>query len=758
MPFGRGARAVGRFFGFFLVSGFCGLVYEVVWLRLAMAQFGVTTPLTSIVLSTFMAGLALGSWAGGKLALRIARRGAESALRAYAAAELVIAVSGVVVPIALGLGGRVVGGGAGFAWGSSGHTLVSAGWIVLTLLPFCTAMGTTFPLAMAAIRGRAGRREERSFSYLYLANVLGALAGTLTSAFVLIELLGFRKTSLIASALNAALATAAFALSRRRVAGTRARAAGGVAGQAAPGAGPPGPASPFGRRALWLLFGTGLVSLGMEVVWIRQFTPYLGTVVYSFAAILTLYLAGTFVGSQAYRRWAERRPAPGREHTIVVACSAIVVAGLLPLATADARLWSQAHGATWGVLRVALGVTPFCAVAGFLTPMLVDRCSGGDAGRAGIAYGMNVVGCIVGPLLAGFVLLPWLGEARALFSLAVLPLVGGAISATRGETRAAPGKSRGRGSWALLATAAALAVLALSFSRTYESQFPDGVVKRDHTATVVARGQGLDKRLLVNGYGMTTLTPISKVMAHLPLAFLASPPERGLVICFGMGTSFRSMASWGIRTTGVELVPSVPELFGYYHEDGPKILQSPRVHVVIDDGRRFMEWSAEQFDVITIDPPPPVEAAGSSLLYSREFYRTARKRLRPGGILQQWFPGGEAAIESSVVQAIRGAFPYVRTFPSVGGWGFHMLASATPIADAPASVLAERLPARASADLVEWFPEVRPEELFQLLLDHETPPDSIVARAPRTPEIRDDRPINEYFFLRRWLARLRAAK
>ena len=42
------------YFSFFVVSGFCSLVYEVVWLRLAMAAFGVTTPFVSIVLSVFM--------------------------------------------------------------------------------------------------------------------------------------------------------------------------------------------------------------------------------------------------------------------------------------------------------------------------------------------------------------------------------------------------------------------------------------------------------------------------------------------------------------------------------------------------------------------------------------------------------------------------------------------------------------------------------------------------------------------------------
>src|SRR5208282_6738838 len=76
------------YFGFFVVSGFCGLVYEIVWLRLAMASFGVTTALASIVISMFMAGLGLGSWGAGRLTRRVLATDGRKALRLYSIAEL----------------------------------------------------------------------------------------------------------------------------------------------------------------------------------------------------------------------------------------------------------------------------------------------------------------------------------------------------------------------------------------------------------------------------------------------------------------------------------------------------------------------------------------------------------------------------------------------------------------------------------------------------------------------------------------------
>jgi len=68
--------------------------------------------------------------------------------------------------------------------------------------------------------------------------------------------------------------------------------------------------------------------------------------------------------------------------------------------------------------------------------------------------------------------------------------------------------------------------------------------------------------------------------------------HRGLVISFGMGTSYRSMLSWGIDSTVVELAPSIPALLPYFHDDGDTVLRDPKGTIVIDDGRRFLERSA----------------------------------------------------------------------------------------------------------------------------------------------------------------------
>jgi spermidine synthase len=726
------------FLSLFFVSGFCSVLYELVWLRLAMAQFGVTTAMVSIVLSVFMAGLGLGSWASGEW---LRRRGdglgvpgsGVPALWVYALIELLIGVAAIAVPYELGWGRSVL------EWlelpSSLAYYSASGVWVTCALVPWCALMGATIPVGMRAIRQTLPGDAARSFSSLYTANVAGAVVGT-ALPLLLIEMLGFHGTLWVGVACNAGIATAAMVLSQTKL--SQDSPEGSAAEDEAP-ISKPTVSTTSGGAILALLFLTGLTSMGMEVVWVRQFTPYLGTVVYAFAGILCVYLAGTFVGSRLYRRWSSRRPGDFEESPIL--WTLLGLAALLPLAASSPSFDLP------DMARLGLGVAPFTGLLGFLTPMLVDRRSGGDPAKAGSAYAVNVLGCILGPVLAGFVLLPYWSERWALIVLSLPWLVFGlrALLPGRGFTLAAR----------LAACALVPLAAVLMFGRSsqgYDESYPQEQVLRDSTATVIATGSGMDKQLLVNGYGMTSLTPITKMMAHLPLAFLDRPQD-ALDICFGMGTTFRSLVSWKIHTTAVELVPSVPRMFSYFHSDGAEVMRSPMARVVIDDGRRYLERTTQQYDLITVDPPPPVEAAGSSMLYSEEFYAAARKRLRRGGILAQWLPEGDDADFASVARALKNSFPYVRVFGSVDGWGYHFLASEQPLPHLSAEDLQRRLPVDAVADLTEWDSpggDAAAFDAFDTVLQNEIPIETLIAKSPATPALRDDRPINEYYALRHW--------
>jgi hypothetical protein len=334
----------------------------------------------------------------------------------------------------------------------------------------------------------------------------------------------------------------------------------------------------------------------------------------------------------------------------------------------------------------------------------------------------------------GFIILPLAGEHWGLCLLA-MPLF-------------AIGLMNAKSSKLFYGVTAAAALLIALLARDFGTQFSQRIELRDHTATVIATGEGMGKRLLVNGTGMTRLTPITKMMAHLPLAFLSRRPTDALVICFGMGTTFRSMLSWGINVTAVELVPSVPKVFGYFHPDGPALLKTPQAHIVIDDGRRYLERSSAQFDVIAADPPPPIGAPASSLLYSQEFYGVLKQHLRKGGIVQVWCPGGDDATMAAITRSLENSFAYIRAYESIEGWGTHYLVSMEPLPAASAAELAGKLPPRASRDLVEFNPKLSAEEMFRKVLEAGQPLTSFTDPLPRQIALSDDRPVNEYFLLR----------
>ena len=727
------------YFIFFFVSGFCSVLYELVWLRLSMAQFGVTTAMVSIVLSVFMAGLGLGSWISGRWLRDPDSTISRAALRTYAIIECLIGISGIVVPYALVWGGHVLGN-TGLL--SSFTFYVAAGlWVALTLIPWCCLMGATIPVAMRAIRQSLPAESSRSFSYLYMANVAGAVAGT-TLPLLLIELFGFRGTLRVGTVCNFLIGISALALSAK---GVQKFSATELSSE------PIRPASTDGNtNTLFFLFLTGLTSMAMEVVWVRRYTPFLGTVVYAFAAILCIYLVATLLGSVIYRRWSAQARQESPVLWIWLASTA-----LLPLMAANPNVGIPegsevaAQIGFSSILRLVVGIAPFTGLLGLITPMLVDRYSGGDSTRAGKAYAINVAGCILGPLVAGFGLLPFLPERWALVLL-TLPWI------VIGLAPLVPSRKSQLHTRVGVYVSLALAVSLISGGRGIDEDYNHRRVLRDSTATVIATGTGFDRQLLVNGYGMTSLTPITKVMAHFPLATLDRAPQNALVICFGMGTTFRALHSWGIPVTAVELVPSVPKMFSYYHDDADQVMQSPLSHVVIDDGRRFLQRTREQFDLITIDPPPPLQAAASSLLYSEDFYRVARMRLRPGGILQQWVPttSDEHLVDTvAVARSVRDSFPYVRVFGDE--FGLHFLCSDRPLPVRNAFQLVARMPGAAIIDFVEWerpLPEGPMAEAsvkFAGLLQQEIDLDRLIAASPDTPAITDDRPINEYYVLRR---------
>lgn len=486
---------------------------------------------------------------------------------------------------------------------------------------------------------------------------------------------------------------------------------------------------------LLILFTTGFAAMALEVIWTRAFTVILRTQVYSFASLLFTYLLGTVIGTAFYRRDLRL----GKDLSFTQLLAYLPIASLIPVVFNDQRIQSSAAG-------VLVSLVPLSFLLGYLTPKLTDHYSNGDPQKAGGAYAVNILGCILGPLAASYLVLPGMGSKTGMILLALLFL-------SLMLFFPAP-KSEKNSPWTVAALSITLALSALGWFGTvsYEERlslyFPKTKTFRDYAATVVAGANGNYERLFVNGISMTGLTPLPKMMAHLPLAFLPHPPQTALDICFGMGTTYRSLLSWGLDTTAVDLNPGVFHAFSFFYPGEESQFPNPRGRRIADDGRRFLERTQQKFDVITIDPPPPVEAAGSSLLYSVEFYQLAKSHLQPRGILQQWFPYDDPRTLAAVTHSILDSFPYVRAYLSIEGWGYHFIASDSPLPLPTDQELLSRIPSSAKSDLLELIPAAAvPLGLFHEQWKKEVDPLKLLAANPGVV-LRDEKPYNEYYLLR----------
>ena len=114
-----------------------------------------------------------------------------------------------------------------------------------------------------------------------------------------------------------------------------------------------------------------------------------------------------------------------------------------------------------------------------------------------------------------------------------------------------------------------------------------------------------------------------------------------------MGTAFRSALTAGVKADAVELVPSVPDMFHWFYADADQVLANPNGHVIVADGRNHVELTGDTYDFVVVDPPPPIESAGVSVISSLEFYQSAKARLNPDGVMVQWVPYGQTMRSSS---------------------------------------------------------------------------------------------------------------
>ena len=255
-----------------------------------------------------------------------------------------------------------------------------------------------------------------------------------------------------------------------------------------------------------------------------------------------------------------------------------------------------------------------------------------------------------------------------------------------------------------------------------------------------------DQNLFIDGVPTTNKVGETKLMAHLPV-LLHSDPKRVLVIALGMGTTFRSSLSYGLETDVVELVPSVPPLMRLFYGDADQVLNNPQGKVIINDGRNYVFLTDKRYDIVTIDPPPPFNAAGTTVLYSREFYQDIAEKLNPGGIVSQWMWFGSRQDDIAMAtKSFLDIFPYVWVLQSPGGvGGMYLEGSFSPMIIDQAQVKPQLNNQVAETDLRETYTDLSLMDLKQLVVADRQ---KLMDWVGKAAAVTDEYPRTEYFLLR----------
>ncbi len=633
----------------FLLSGASALLFETLWLHLAGLVFGVGVYASALVLSSFMGGLALGNGLISRFG-----RDVTDPVRFYAAMELLVGAWGLLLVLCFPLLTVWLGAMLSPALGKPFllNALRFSFSFLLFLLP-ATAMGATLPLLVKALARRPGE-FGLALGRLYGVNTLGACLGALAGETLLIAPLGLSGTGFVALGLNILAAIGALGVAK----GFRDDAAAPAEQESRRSA----PLSSRAKRLLVAGFLAGGAFLGLEVVWTRFLQLFVRSTSLAFAIMLAVILAGIGLGG-ALAGWWLRREADGRKLTAPL----VLLVGTAALASF--RLFDAAANVTLGgyqtvnwryaaLTSLAL-MFPAALVSGVVFTTLgeaVHREIGERARSAGLVAMANTLGAMLGPLVAGFLLIPALGMEWTLFLLCASYILPTLLCSGRQAPWPSPRRSR-----SLLAALAAFALClaifpfgAMSgyFKRACADFLKDGetIVATIEGVTGTLQylrkdylGQPYAYRLVTDGYSMSSTDRNArrymKLFGYFPEAVLQNP-RSALLICFGTGSTASALVE-DKRLTSIDVVDISRDVLRgagiVYPDPAQNPLEDPRVSTHVEDGRFYLLASRKKYDIITAEPPPPM-MAGVVNLYSREYFQLMRDRLTDGGMVTYWLP------------------------------------------------------------------------------------------------------------------------
>ncbi len=655
-------------FVFFFLSGVCGLVYQIVWTRMLSLLFGHTTFAVSTVITAFMGGLALGSWYFGRLAdsrgplMNILKRnGASPLFLAYGMLEGAIGFYCLLTPFLFRVVETIY-----LRFSETSFFTISIVRFILcvsVLIIPTFLMGGTLPL-LAKFFIRHSGEVGRKLGSLYFINTIGAALGAFIAGFYLIRLAGIQMSLISAAVVNIMVGLSIWLINRRMTASGERQGMDAAADAGHTGA----PVTDIRRvRLLFYVFAfTGFASMVYEICWTRALALALGSSTYAFTTMLTTFLFGIALGSILFG-CISRRASFGLVSfgwlEVVTGISCIVSILLLGKAPLFFIALFPYVKHSYNLIITADFVLCFLAmliptvVMGFVFPLAgkIYAASFHDLGRRiGEIYAINTIGCIIGAFATGFILIPFIGIEDSLRIAVMINVLCGAIfiyTAKRNRIKKAAASlvvvpalllAAYLPSWSPAVMSSGGAVYADWYRGDYgeiqNSAAPifhkDGI-----TSTVSVYRDSESTYLKVNGKTDASTAgdmPTQLLLGYIPVLYHRAP-EDVFIVGLGSGITAKAVLDFpSVRSvTCAELEPAVVEANRFFEPFNGDVLKNSRFRLKIDDGRNALLASSRQYDIIISEPSNPW-IAGIGNLFTKEFYRTSRAKLKKGGIFCQW--------------------------------------------------------------------------------------------------------------------------
>lgn len=711
-------------------------MYELVWTTMLILVFGYSSHSITAVISAFLFGLAIGSL----LFAVFSAKKTTSQIKLYSSVEFGIGFLAILTAFVLPNLHQIYSNFSDGSVLSSQLLIVKFALSIAVLMLPTILMGATLPL-LIGILSKQSPKFDNNISLLYGLNTLGAVLGIAVAAIASIELFGLRSTVFFAALINFTAGLLVFLVPRKT---SNQNHSIDVKNSD----------SNLPSFIIYLtLFASGFISIAYEIIWTRLLTPITGTFIYAFAAILAIYLFGIALGSIIYNRVYSRfKP---KSFTLIL--SQIFI-GIFAICSS----WIISRFAGWTITITLSVILPAAFFMGISFPAAIGLLKNNDPAKTtGISYFINTIGSILGGFAASFILIPNIGSSQSIILLSIFNFL------TAGTIIFSSFKLFKKQQKAYLITFTSILIAAsllififgrealydtetkawLDFARQENARI---IIKEDEASTVVGiQGNlGYQSHLYVDGVGMTGKVPVTHFMAYFPVA-LHPDPKSMLIICLGMGSTYRSALLQGLETDVIELSPSVAEMFPLFYKDAAKIQSEGKGRIIVNDGRNYVNLTDKKYDLITLDPPPPFNTAGSTVLYSEDFYKSMKRILNPGGIVLHWVPIENPQDQNAkmAIKSFINIFPYAFSLKSpVYPKGIFLTGSFTLINVNPERINKIFSSKAARSEFDRFNEEITAARIIPLI----TQKDKLVEETKGVLPITDNNPRTEYFLLRRF--------